>query len=246
MTNSPLHVFPSLDELSVAVADAFCRSAAEAISQRGTFRVALSGGSTPKRLYELLAKRELDWDHIEWYWGDERNVPHDHDESNFRMVSEALLDHFPSAQANAFSVPVDTNDPVRSADRYEAKLKDVFHGQAFPQWDLALLGMGDDAHTASLFPDTAAISENERWFVANYVPKFEAYRYTLTAPAINSARQRWFLIAGANKRDALARVWQSDPNRTEADQLVAAQVERYPSQLIQSPTWFVTQDAMPG
>jgi len=245
MTDSPLHLFPSLDELSVAVADGFCQSAGDAISQRGVFRVSLSGGSTPKRLYELLAKRDLDWDHIEWFWGDERNVPHDHAESNYRMVREALLDHLPAAHVHAYPVPVDPNDPARSARLYEATLKNVFAEQAFPPWDLALLGMGDDAHTASLFPGTAAIDEQEQWFVANHVPKFDAYRYTLTAPAINSARQRWFLVAGANKQNALAQVWQSDPNRTKAAHLVSSRVDQYPSQLIQSPVWFVTQDAMP-
>jgi len=105
--------------------------------------------------------------------------------------------------------------------------------------------MGDDAHTASLFPHTAAIDQHQHWFVANHVPKFDAHRYTLTSPAINSARQRWFLVAGANKQDALTEVWRADPNRTQADHLVAPQVNQYPSQLIQSPTWFVTHDAMP-
>lgn len=244
MAESPLHLFPSTDELSVAVADAFCQSATEAIDRRGIFRVSLSGGSTPKKLYELLAKRDLDWDHIEWFWGDERNVPHDHADSNYRMVREALLNHLPTERVHAYPVPVDPNDPAATARQYEATMKKIFREDGFPQWDLALLGMGDDAHTASLFPGTKAIEEHERWFVENYVEKFDAFRYTMTAPAINSARQRWFLVAGANKQTALNQVWQSDSARTEAGKMVAAQVDRYPSQLIQSPTWFVTEDAM--
>lgn len=244
MPDSPLHLFPSTDELSVAVADAFCHCAADAIGQRGLFRVSLSGGSTPKKLYELLAKRDLDWDHIHWFWGDERNVPHDHADSNYRMVREALLNHLPAEQVHAYPVPVDPNDPAATARQYEATMKEAFAGDEFPQWDLALLGMGDDAHTASLFPGTKAIDEQGRWFVENHVEKFDAYRYTLTARAINSARQRWFLIAGANKQTALAQVWKADPERTEAGKIAATQVDQYPSQLIKSPTWFVTQDAI--
>lgn len=229
-----IHPFASLDELSIAAADAFCRCAGEAIEARGVFRVSLSGGSTPKRLYELLAKRDLDWDRIQWFWGDERNVPQDHEDSNYRMVRESLLNYLPADHVHAYPVPVDPSSPHETSRQYESELREMFVGDAFPRWDLALLGMGDDAHTASLFPGTEAIAENERWFVDNYVPKFDAYRYTLTSPAINSARERWFLVSGANKKGALDRIWNADRN-----------VDEYPSQLIESPTWFVTQDAMP-
>jgi 6-phosphogluconolactonase len=226
--------FPTLDELHQAAADSFCQCASEAITERGIFRVTLSGGSTPKKLYELISERELDWNRIEWFWGDERNVPHDHADSNYRMVREALLDQLPPEQVHAYPVPVDPSNPTATAEQYEARLRDLFAGETWPQWDLALLGMGDDAHTASLFPGTSAIAEARRWFVENHVSKFDAYRYTLTAPAINSARQRWFLVAGANKKEALNQVW-NGPH----------QVDQFPSQLIESPTWFVTQDAMP-
>ncbi|SMP48873.1 6-phosphogluconolactonase [Neorhodopirellula lusitana] len=235
MKPSTLHTCSSLDELSTTVADAFCELAAESISQRGVFRVSLSGGSTPKRLYELLAKRDLDWDNIHWFWGDERNVPHDHDDSNYRMVREALLNHLPQDQVHAFPVPVDPSNPAETAKQYEAILRKEFAGQATPQWDLSLLGMGDDAHTASLFPGTLAINEQQRWFVENFVAKFDAYRYTLTAPAINSSRYKWFLIAGANKQVALDQVWNHD-----------RQVNTIPSQLIESPIWYVSQEAMPA
>lgn len=229
-----IQTFPNLDELHQAAADSFCQCAGEAIDQRGIFRVTLSGGSTPKKLYEMLAERDLPWDQIQWFWGDERNVPHDHADSNYRMVREALLDKLPPEQVHAFPVPVDPSSPEQTAKDYEAQLREVFAGESWPQWDLALLGMGDDAHTASLFPGTSAIGEQQRWFVENYVAKFEAYRYTLTAPAINSARQKWFLVAGTNKQDALAKVW-GDTRR----------VDDFPSQLIESPKWFVNQDAMP-
>lgn len=229
-----IQTFQTLDELHQSAADSFCDCAREAISQRGVFRVSLSGGSTPKKLYEILSERELDWDQIQWFWGDERNVLHDHSDSNCRMVREALLDRLPPELVHAYPVPVDPSNPEETARQYEAQLREVFAGEPWPQWDLALLGMGDDAHTASLFPGTTAIGEQQRWFVENHVAKFEAYRYTLSAPAINSARQKWFLVAGANKQDALAKVWGD-----------TRQVDKFPSQLIDSPTWFVTQEAMP-
>ena len=229
-----IQAFPTLDELHQSAADSFCDCAREAISERGVFRVSLSGGSTPKRLYEILSERELDWDRIQWFWGDERNVLHDHSDSNYRMVREALLDRLSPELVHAYPVPVDPSDPAQTAQLYEAKLREIFADEPWPMWDLALLGMGDDAHTASLFPGTTAIGEPQRWFVENHVPKFEAYRYTLTARAINSARQKWFLVAGANKQDALSKVWGD-----------TRQVDEFPSQLIDSPTWFVTQEAMP-
>jgi 6-phosphogluconolactonase len=151
------------------------------------------------------------------------------------MVREALLNRVHAPQANIHPVPVMVDNPGSSASAYEQSLRSHFDGDAFPKWDLVLLGMGDDAHTASLFPETDALQNQSRWFVENWVPKFEAFRYTLTAPAINSARQAWFLIAGAGKREALGHVWSSprDPNH-------------YPSQLIQPTRWFVTSDANPN
>ncbi|MCC9656982.1 6-phosphogluconolactonase [Rhodopirellula halodulae] len=228
-------IFETLDDLSNSAADAFCKLATETIEQRGVFRVTLSGGSTPKRLYELLAKKELPWDKIEFYWGDERNVTADHSDSNYRMVREALLSHLPQESLRAFPVPVDPDNPAASAEAYEKTLRETFAGQDTPTWDLALLGMGDDAHTASLFPETEAISETDRWFVENWVAKMETYRYTLTAPAINSARNKWFLIGGANKRQALASV------RSQASDLPVA---LFPSRLVESPEWFITRDAV--
>lgn len=237
-------VFKDKQELALAAADAFCELARDCVSQRGVFRVSLSGGSTPKGLYELLAKRDLPWNQIEWYWGDERNVNPSHDDSNAKMVREALLNHLPQENVHAFAVPVNVDDPAQTAIQYESTLRSRFEGQDWPVWDLALLGMGDDAHTASLFPETEAITENQRWFVENFVPKFDAYRYTLTAPAINSAIHRWFLISGENKREAVSHT------SLAASPPAEAQPSLYPVQLIDrvvSPSparWFVTQDAV--
>jgi 6-phosphogluconolactonase len=234
MTSSKLTALDSLDALNQSVLNAFLDLANASIEARGVFRVSLSGGSTPKKLYQSLSQESLDWNRIEWYWGDERNVPHEHADSNFRMVQEALLGPAKIPTSQVFAVPVEPEDPRQAAISYESTLRQKFGNESpFPEWDLVLLGMGDDAHTASLFPETKALEESKRWFVENWVEKFNAYRYTLTAPAINSGREIWFLIAGANKQEPLKRVRSGDhhPNL-------------YPSQLIQPTRWFVTNDAL--
>jgi len=225
--------FDQLSKMQAATASAFGQLVADTLSRSETFRVSLSGGSTPKRIYELIADQDLAWDRIHWFWGDERNVPHGHDDSNAKMVHQALLDRIDIPQQNIHTVPVDVADPAAAARKYEATLRSHFPSDEFPCWDLILLGMGDDAHTASLFPGTKAVQEKKRWFVENWVSKFDAYRYTLTAPAINSAQQTWFLVAGSAKQDALSQVLSEtqDPYR-------------YPSQLIEPTRWFVTSDAI--
>lgn len=235
MTTAKIDAFDSLDSLNSAVLDAFISLANQAIKDRGVFRVSLSGGSTPKKLYRSLATESLDWSRIEWFWGDERNVAPEHEDSNYRMVREALLDPAGIASSNVYPVPVDQTAPEAAALAYEATLREKFGSRTpFPEWDLVLLGMGDDAHTASLFPETKAIDEQNRWFVENWVEKFNAFRYTLTAPAINSGREIWFLIAGANKREPLQTVLHGERHPS-----------LYPSQLIQPSRWFVTRDALP-
>lgn len=243
MTGSPpnppncdptIETFNQIESLQQAAADAFCVLVDHAVNERGLARIALSGGSTPKRLYELLAERPLPWQQIHWFWGDERNVPPDDAASNQKMVRDAMLNRVGVEEANIHPVAVAADDPASTAQQYEQLLREHFAGDEFPQWDLALLGIGDDAHTASLFPATNALKEQQRWFVENWVAKFDAYRYTLTAPAINSARQSWFLVAGSGKRQALSHVWDGP-----------RQPEEFPSQLIQATRWFVTRDANP-
>ncbi|MGV3484110.1 MAG: 6-phosphogluconolactonase [Planctomycetaceae bacterium] len=232
MSRAPVETFASLDLLNAAVLRAFVELSQRCIAQRGVFRVSLSGGSTPKRLYQSLASEALDWDRIQWFWGDERNVPHDHSDSNFRMVREAMLEPAAVPASTYFPVPVEPECPASAALNYENTLRRQFgSGQAMPAWDLVLLGMGDDAHTASLFPGTKALDEQQRWFVENWVEKFDAYRYTLTAPAINSGREIWFLVSGPSKREPLARVLEGERHPS-----------LYPSQLISPTRWFVTND----
>ncbi|MEM9643471.1 MAG: 6-phosphogluconolactonase [Planctomycetota bacterium] len=230
MTN-PLW-FDSAEQLQLAVADAFCELVERMPEGKEKFNVSLSGGSTPKRLYELLSERKLPWNKIHWFWGDERNVPHDHTDSNYRMVQEALLGKVPVPPGNVHGVPVNVDNPVLAADTYNKTLLAHF-GELPPRFDLVLLGMGDDAHTASLFPHTKALKETRRAFVANDVPKFDAYRYTMTAPAINAGDEIWFLVSGANKKVAYAQV--------TGDQ---RDVAEFPSQIIRPTRWYVTRDVV--
>ncbi len=225
--NDSFDPFSDVASVQQAVTDSFCQLAEQTVKQNGVFRVSLSGGSTPRRVYEMLSERQLPWGQIHWFWGDERNVPHDHADSNFRMVHTALLSKVDIPAANIHAVPVDVDAPAKAAEQYEQTLRDHFD-EPFPAWDLMLLGMGDDAHTASLFPDTLALGEQNRWFVENWVPKFDGFRYTLTFPAIESARNIWMMTAGEAKRNALK-------------QVVSGEIDtnRYPSQRIKPTRWFV-------
>lgn len=203
-----LQSFENGNELAEAACESFMDLANANIQSSGVFRVALAGGSTPKRLYEMLSKVELAWDKIELYWGDERNVAHEDDDSNYKMVKHTLLDPGHVPPSSVFPVPTSRDAPSAAALGYEQTLRAQFSdSEDWPEFDLVLLGMGDDAHTASLFPGTDALSEPKRWFTENWVPKFNAHRLTLTAPAINAAANVWFMITGANKREALASVW---------------------------------------
>ena len=234
MTSDSIQPYENINALHRAAADAFCELAKATVDASGRFAVSLSGGSTPRGLYEMLSQRELPWNQIHWFWGDERNVPEDHSDSNFRMVCEALLNRVSIPQTNIHGLSIQQSDPVATAEAYERELRKFFADDSYPSWDLALLGMGDDAHTASLFPATKAVDETKRWFIENWVDKFDTHRYTLTAPAINSARHIWFLVSGNTKQSALASVWgsQRDP-------------QQFPAQLIQPTRWFVTADALP-
>lgn len=232
MTRDNVEVFASLESLNDAVLSAFMELAKRSIADRGVFRVSLSGGSTPKRLYQSISQQSLEWERIRWFWGDERNVAHDHQDSNFRMVHEAMLGPARVPPSTYFPVPTDLSSPEAVARAYEGTLRHQFAAQgSLPTWDLVLLGMGDDAHTASLFPHTKALDEQERWFIENWVETFAAYRYTLTAPAINSGREIWFLISGESKRAPLAKVLADDGDSS-----------RYPSKLIRPTRLFVTAD----
>jgi 6-phosphogluconolactonase len=197
-----------------------------AISDHGYFAVALSGGSTPRALFELLAVPEnaqhIGWSKVHVFWGDERTVPPDHPDSNYRMAKEALLDFVALPASNVHRISGEL-EPAQAAAEYEQTLRSFFAKRAGKtRFDLILLGMGDDGHTASLFPDTEALNETERLVVANHVPKLDTWRITLTAPVINDAAHVAFLVAGAGKAAVLKRVLQGP-----------RQPHKLPSQLIQ-------------
>ena len=207
-----------IETLLFADAEALGRHAAQwfcAVARRssGNFAVALSGGSTPRRLYELLAGAELPWERVHWFWGDERFVPPDHPDSNYRMAREALLSRAPVAAANVHAMPTEGISPEEAALEYEATLKRFYGAETLlperPLFDLILLGIGEDGHTASLFPGHASLEETRRWVVAVHGAKSRA-RITLTYPALQSSRETAFLVTGAAKKDALRRARAGD------------------------------------
>jgi 6-phosphogluconolactonase len=195
-----------------------------ALAASRPFRVSLSGGATPKTLYALLASDEFrgrfPWQRVEWYWGDERFVPHDHPDSNYRMVREAMLAKAPVPSANIHPVPTD-GTPEEAARRYERMLQEAYGattlGPARPLFDLTLLGLGADGHTASLLPGESVLEERERWVavVSHGRPEI---RITMTYPVIESSRRVAFLVAGAQKAAILQAI------RAGGSQVPAARV----------------------
>ena len=229
-----IRVFNDYEALSLAAAEMFVDLAKQAIISNGQFSVALSGGNTPHRLYETLAtdpfREKVHWEAVHVFWGDERCVPLADPRSNFLMARHTLLDHVP--------IPADQIHPILgdlpaalAATHYETELQKFF-GKQPPVFDLILLGLGDNAHTASLFPHTPVLSEKERWVDKVYVAEQSMYRVTLTAPLINQAKAVIFLVSGADKAEALQSVLEG-----------AYHPHEYPAQLIHPngthPIWLV-------
>lgn len=195
----------------------------DTLTEKEFCSISLSGGSTPRQIYEKLAQegslRGVQWETILLFWGDERAVPHDHPDSNYRMVREALLDHIDIPEENIFPISTPAN-PTAAARVYELELLTRFtpEGHTF---DLSLLGIGDDGHTASIFPHTDLVREQKAWVKEVFLKEKDVYRISVTAPVINQSRNIAFLIKGANKANALREVLEGDENPTE-----------YPAQLI--------------
>jgi 6-phosphogluconolactonase len=209
-----VRTYVDLNALADAAAQVFVDAATSAIKAKGSFFVALSGGSTPRTLFSMLAQPpyhdQVNWSRAHIFWGDERCVPPTDPESNYRMAREALLFHVPVSSHQVYRMPGEAADPNAGAALYEMALRRAFAlapGQ-LPRFDLILLGMGPDGHTASLFPHTAALGVTNRLVVANRVDKLNTTRLTLTYPVINAAALVVFLVAGADKADALAAVLQ--------------------------------------
>jgi 6-phosphogluconolactonase len=198
-------------DLFQAAAAEFAKLASDAVQKSGRFTVALSGGSTPRSLYQLLASGafpNLPWDKTYFFFGDERHVPPDHPESNYRMANEAMLSKVPIPATNVFRIPGEMKDADAAASAYEQTLRTFFAlppGE-FPRFDLVLLGLGPDGHTASLFPGSSALSECKRLVVANWVEKFKTHRITFTFPVLNHAACVMFLAGGADKAGILHEV----------------------------------------
>jgi 6-phosphogluconolactonase len=197
--------FRDHEALAQGAADAVVRLAQSAIQARGRFNLALAGGSTPEPVYRLLATTyhdRVDWSRVHLFWGDERMVPPDDEASNYRMVKEAMLDALTGV--NVYRIETDY-PPEEAAQRYGRLLREHFDS-APPQFDLILLGIGQDGHTASLFPETMALQVEDRWVVANPVPAKQTTRITLTYPLINQAHHVIFLASGADKARILQEV----------------------------------------
>jgi 6-phosphogluconolactonase len=225
-----IRVFSDPAAVERAAAEMFVEHARAVIAARGAFTVALAGGSTPRRLYALLAdgcepfRQQLAWDRIQFFWGDERHVPPDHPDSNYRMANEAMLSHVPVPPQNVHRIKGENPDASQAASEYARELRDCFgRGHVkLPCLDFILLGMGADGHTASLFPGSAALHETNEWVAANWVEKFHTHRITMTPPLLNNGNCVAFLVQGEEKAESLRAVLYGERNP-----------DLYPSQLIQ-------------
>jgi len=239
VTPSNIRILENAEGVARAAADCFVDIALSSISAQGRFSVALAGGSTPQRTYELLATEEyrnrIAWAKVHIFFSDERCVPPMHADSNYRMADKAMISLLPIPSQNVHRMAGE-GDAIANASLYEDDLRTFFDGALWPRFDLVLLGMGDDGHTASLFPGTRALSEGEAWVIANWVEKLNRYRITLTPPAINHAANIIFLVTGAGKAERLPQVLRG-----------ARDPQKLPSQLIQpvngSPVWLVDRAA---
>ena len=229
-----VRVYRDARELAGAAAEAFVERAREAMERSGRFAVALAGGSTPKLTYEVLAdsyEGALDWSGVHVFFGDERTVPPDDENSNYRMAREALLDRVPVGSVHRMRGEL---DPAEAAAAYEEELRDFFGDQELG-FDLIFCGVGEDGHTLSLFPETPALDVTDRWVVDNPVPKLDTIRLTLTVPVANAARAVAFLVSGEGKAGALQEILEgyADPHL-------------YPAKLIapaDGPDWLVDRAA---
>lgn len=230
-----LKVYENKKELAEAAARDFVEKASVAIRDTGRFAVALAGGSTPEVTYAMLATEhadEVDWSNVHFFFGDERTVPPDDEDSNYRMASEALLTHISPGSVHRMKGEL---PPDEAATEYEEELKEFFGRDGTPSFDLIQLGIGDDGHTASLFPNTAALDVTDHWVAQNPVPKMETVRITLTLPVLNAAKAVSFLVAGEGKAEALKEVLEGD-----------AEPRDYPSKFVQPSgelNWMVDREA---
>ncbi len=203
-----LHWFPNLDSLSRSVAEEIA-SRLSSIRDDDVFTLVLSGGRTPASIYRILAdsyRDKIPWNTIHLFWGDERYLPHDHSDSNYAMAYENLISRVPLPDKNIHPIPTEISPPESAANTYQECLNRFFH-ESLPSFDLVLLGVGKDGHTASLFPYSPVLCERDRWVVSVPPPRIEPVveRITLTIPVINNAREVFFIVSGREKKGAVDR-----------------------------------------
>jgi len=234
-----IKIVPDNAALNRVASAEFVSAAGSAIADRGAFRVALSGGNTPRAVYALLAQEynaQLAWEKIHIFFGDERHVPPDHPDSNYRLANETLLSKAPVPQDNIHRVRAEL-DPESAARDYEEQIRKEFglKENELPRFDLILLGLGDDGHTASLFPGTDALRESTRLVVANQVARLNTFRITLTYPVLNHAAEDLFIVSGKGKAEIVAKV------------LSKSGTPEFPAQRVQPANgrllWLLDQDA---
>ena len=249
LNEDQVDIFADNKALTLAAARRFALLAANAVADHGVFAVALSGGSTPKALYRLMAtdqaiRSTIPWSKIHFFFGDERHVPPDHADSNFRMANEAMFQALQPEQLHVHRVLAELTSAAQAAAQYEEDLKEFFEPrgllhEAFPRFDLILLGMGPDGHTASLFPNSSGLQETKRWVIANWVEKFQTDRITMTFPVLNSAAEIILFVAGPEKAPLLAEVLQ-----------MPAGAEKYPVQRVRpcngTKRWMLDASAAVG
>ncbi len=232
------HISKTEDELSLIAAESITALIEKVLKEQDRFTIALSGGNTPRKLYQQLATpaffNRIPWHQLHFFWGDERVVPYEDERNNARMAQEQLLQHVPVIKEQVHMIRTDL-DPHQSAQEYENILRDYF-GESIHSFDLVLLGLGDDGHTLSLFPGYENIHEKEKWVMAYFLAEQNMFRITLTTPIVNRALNTFFLVAGGSKAVPLQHVMYGihDP-------------DLYPAQLIQPYTgrceWYVDQQA---
>jgi len=220
--NHKIQKFTDEAALSRAAAETIVKHLNDSLRIRDVYSIVLSGGSTPRRLYALLAndavfRDRIPWDRVHFFWGDERHVSPDHPDSNYGMADAALLSKIPLPSTNIHRIRAEDSDAGKAAVDYEQEIRRFFKIDAgqMPRFNCVLLGMGSDGHTASLFPETAALEETDHLVVANWVEKFQSYRITMTVPVFNNAERIIFLVSGKEKantlKSVLARQRESDP-----------------------------------
>ncbi len=234
-----IHAYPNKEKLVAATTERMVNSIGQAIQQNGLCNMVLSGGNTPGGVFSLLAsstyRDRVEWGKLHLFWSDERMVPPEHQDSNFRLVRETLLDHIKIPDGNIHRIRGEIA-PEEAAAEYAALMHGHFNDNP-PRFDLMLLGLGEDGHTASLFPETGAVEECEKYAIAVFVPKLNTWRVTLTLPVINAAKEILFLVSGKPKSEMVQRIMS---NKQPAKEVPATMVNPQNGEI----HWMLDSEAM--